>query len=82
MNKVFFLTSINIIVLPILSNYLIQGSGFIYGNNGLAGLAFDYHISAIIAVIKGLFNTVAMIKGAAICIKFTRYYLIRFLCSA
>lgn len=79
MNKVLVLTSINIIVLPIMSNYLSNSGAFIYGNRGLAGLAFDYHISSLIAVIKGLFNTVTMLKIGAIGVKFIRRIVIRFL---
>ena len=79
MNKVLLLTSINIIVLPILSNYLSNNVGFIYGNQGLAGLAFDYHISTLVAVIKSLFDTTTMLKIGAINFKFVRRKIIRFL---
>lgn len=80
MNKVVLLSSINIIVLPIISNYLSDESkNFIYGNKGLAGLAFDYHISQIISVVRGLFNSMTMIKVALIFVRFTRRIIIRFL---
>lgn len=56
MNKVLFLSTINVISLPIISNYLIEGTNFIYGNDGLSGFAFDYHVSAAIATAKGLIS--------------------------
>lgn len=79
MNKVLVLTSINIIMLPILSNYLSNSASFIYGNQGLAGLAFDYHISTLVAVIKSLFETTTMLKIGAIGVKYVRRSVIRFL---
>jgi hypothetical protein len=45
MNKVLFATSINIIVLPIISNYVLRSNFF--GSKGLAGMVFDYQISVL-----------------------------------
>ncbi len=80
MNKVLFLSTINVIVLPIISNYLIEGRDFVYGNDGLSGFSFDYHVSAAITVIKGLFSINLIIKFIAIAIKRIRYKIIRYLC--
>lgn len=79
MNQVFLLSTINVIVIPILSNYIIQGKGFIYGNNGLEGLAFDYHVSAGVAVIKSLFSTMLILKSVGIGFRFIRYKIIRYI---
>ena len=81
MNKVLFLSTINVIVLPILSNYLIQGKNVVYGNEGLSGFSFDYHISAAITVIKGLFSTGLIARVLLIALKWTRYKIIRYLCQ-
>jgi hypothetical protein len=85
MNKVMFLSLINVIVLPIVSSYLVQivltgkGKGFIYGNLGLAGLAFDYHISCIIQVLTKIFDPILITKKVLTTIRCLRHRLIRFL---
>jgi hypothetical protein len=82
-----FLSLINVIVLPIVSSYIVQivwtgeGKGFTFGNLGLAGLAFDYHLSCIIQVLTKIFNPVLIIKKVLITIRWLRYRLIRFLVS-
>jgi hypothetical protein len=87
MNKVLFLSLVNVIVLPIVSNYIVQvvltgeGKGFVFGNLGLAGLAFDYHISCIIQVLTKIFDPMLIIKKILITIRWLRYRLIRFLVS-
>ena len=45
MTKTSFLSWINIILLPIIVNYFFRDN--FYGATGLAGVIFDYHISAI-----------------------------------
>lgn len=80
MNKVLFLSTINVIALPIISNYVIEGKYFIYGNDGLSGFSFDYHVSAVITTIKGLFSINLIIKFIAIAMKKIRYKIIRYLC--
>lgn len=77
MNKVLFLCSVNVIVLPILSNYIVMGRWFLYGNDGLAGLAFDYHITGIVQAVMMIFDPMMLIKKVLITIRFTRYKLIR-----
>lgn len=79
MNKVLFLSLVNIVVLPILSNYIVMGTGFLYGNDGLAGLAFDYHITAIVQAFTKIFDPMMIIKKVLITLRFTRYKLIRVL---
>lgn len=79
MNRVFILNSINVIALPIFSNYIIYEHMGIFGNEGLAGLAFDYHITIILAVFKSLFNVTAILKTVGVMIKWVRYKIIWFL---
>lgn len=81
MTKVMFLTSINAIVLPILTNYIILRKGFVYGSTGLAGLVFDYQISCIIQLITRLFNPLTIIKLLVTNIKSIRYKIIRYFCK-
>lgn len=79
MNKVLMLSCVNIIVLPIISNYVVLHQGFVFGNQGLAGFAFDYHISCILQIITKLADPVMIIKKVLITIRWLRYKLIRFL---
>ena len=79
MTRILILNSINVIALPIFSNYIVYGRDGIYGNNGLTGIVFDYHISVIIAAIKGLFNITAIIKIIGTAIRWTRHKIIWFL---
>ena len=79
MTRILILNSINVIALPIFSNYIVYGKDGVYGNNGLAGIVFDYHTSAIIAAIKGLFSIAAIIKTIGIAIRWTRHKIIWFL---
>ena len=79
MNKVLLLSLVNVIVLPIVSNIVVQGSAHVFGILGLAGLAFDYHITSIIQVATRIFDPLLIAKKAAITIKWVRHKLIRFL---
>lgn len=81
MTKVMFLTSINAIVLPILTNYILLRKGFIYGSTGLAGLVFDYQISCNIQLATRLFNPITILKIVATNIKAIRYKIIRYFCK-
>ena len=55
MGKTLFAMCINIIILPIIVNYGFGKS--LYGASGLAGIVFDYHISAVtINLIMQLIN--------------------------
>jgi RNase H-fold protein (predicted Holliday junction resolvase) len=46
MNKALFATSINIIMLPIITNYVFRGE--IYGIKGLEGMVFDYQFTTFV----------------------------------
>jgi hypothetical protein len=76
MTRVLILQSINIIALPIFSKYIVYGINGIYGNEGISGLVFDYHISNITGILKGLFNIMYIVKIIAIWISWTRYKII------
>ena len=79
MNKVLFASSVNVIVLPIISNYVIKGN--LYGSDGLSGLVFDYHIGVIGGLAVKLFDPLFLIKKLVIEVRCIRNYVIRFLCS-
>jgi len=76
MNKSSVLVWINIIILPIIVNYII--SDRYYGANGLAGIVFDYHISAVSVnlLLKFIDPTYALIR-IGLEIRCIRDYLIR-----
>ena len=78
MHKVVVLSSINVIFLPILINYVNGKPSHLYGNSGLVGLTFDYHGSSIVNVIKGLFNITLILKVSALNIKFLRHRLVKY----
>lgn len=79
MTRILILNSINVIALPIFSNFIVYGKEGIYGNNGLVGVVFDYHTSAILAAVKGLFNITAILKTIGIAIRWIRHKIIWFL---
>jgi len=59
MNIVFILSSINVIGLPIITNYTINflyQNPIVYGDEGLNSLALDYHISLIIGTLLKILN--------------------------
>lgn len=70
---------INIIILPIIVNYIINNR--YYGSDGLAGIVFDYHISTItVGLSVKLLDPVSLIiyLGTSIkcirnCLIMTRY---------
>jgi hypothetical protein len=80
MNKVLFSTCINIIALPIISNYVLRNN--VYGSKGLAGMVFDYQISILgVGIIVKLVDPVNFIKRILLNIRKTRNLIIRFICS-
>jgi hypothetical protein len=80
MNKVLFSTSVNIIVLPIITNYVIRNN--IYGSEGLAGMVFDYQVSILtIGLIVKLFTPPNVVKRVILNIRSLRNYAIRFICQ-
>lgn len=79
MNKVLFATCVNIIALPIISNYVIRDN--IYGSKGLAGMVFDYQISVLgIGLIIKLLDPSNFVKRVFLSIRKIRNFIIRFLC--
>ena len=76
MSKTLFAMSINVIVLPIIVNYGFGNS--IYGASGLAGIVFDYHISAVtINIVLQLINPIFIVLKVCLYIKRIRNFLIR-----
>lgn len=79
MNKVLFATSINIIVLPIITNYVVRNN--VYGSNGLAGMVFDYQVSLLgVGLVMKLIDPSNFVKRVLLSIRVIRNFLIRFLC--
>jgi hypothetical protein len=71
MNKSAVATWINIIILPIIVNYFINDR--YYGSNGLSGIVFDYHISALtVGLVVKLLDPVNLLIKLAINIKCIR----------
>lgn len=84
MNRVLLLTSINVIVLPILSNYAtfkIYGDNIVYGNEGLSGLCIDYHITSVVATMKKLFSLSAIFRTIVINWRWARHKMIWYYCK-
>lgn len=79
MNIVFILSSINVIALPILTNYtvnLLYKYPVVFGDEGLNSLAFDYHITLLTNTVLKLFNFETILKFIVINIRWTRYKII------
>lgn len=67
---------INIIILPIIVNYIINNR--YYGADGLSGIVFDYHISSIaVGLAVKLFDPLNLIFRLCISIKCIRNYFIK-----
>jgi hypothetical protein len=81
MNKAIFLNSINSILVPILTNFLLIKNNFVYGNTGLSGFIFDYQVTAIVQLLPRLFNPLTVIKKIIVNVNFIRNKFIRFICS-
>ena len=80
MNKVLFSTSVNIIALPIISNYVIRNN--VYGSEGLAGMVFDYQVSILtIGLIVKLIDPPHFIKRILLHVRCIRNGAIRFICD-
>ena len=79
MNKVLLASSINVIVLPIISNIVIRDK--LYAVDGLSGLVFDYHISVVIGLAVKLFDPLFFIKKIVYEVKCLRNLFIRWTCS-
>ena len=80
MNKALVATSANVIVLPIITNYIVRNQ--FYGNDGLSGIVFDYHFSlAVLGVLIRFINPVRIIKKIIIFIRPFRNALIRYFCT-
>ena len=76
MHKTSFLMWINIILLPIFVEYFLSNSYF--GANGLSGIVFDYHISALtIGLIVKFIDPMNFVIRSCLSIKCIRNYLIK-----
>lgn len=79
MNKSLFAISVNVIILPIISNWYIKDK--VFGTNGLSGMVFDYQISCLlIGLPLKLLDPLEIVKRIALYIRFTRNKLIRNIC--
>lgn len=76
MNKTSFLMWVNIIILPIMVNYIVRKKYF--GSDGVSGIVFDYHISALTAgLIVKFIDPVNFIFWVCLSIKTIRNYFIK-----
>jgi hypothetical protein len=76
MTKTSIALLVNIILLPILVNYIYNNKYF--GGKGVAGIVFDYHITnLVIGLIFKLFDPLTFILKLGISLHFIRDYLIR-----
>lgn len=77
MEKSIVLSCFNIIIMPIIVNYVFFNK--LYGANGAAGIAFDYHVSALTTnLIMKLVGPLEMLLRIALAIKTFRNWLIKF----
>jgi hypothetical protein len=77
MNKTLFLISVNIIVLPIIINFIFTSR--LYGSKGLAGIVFDYHISALgVSLVLKLIDPLTLVMKISLAIKYIRNWIIKF----
>lgn len=75
-NKTSILMWINIIGLPIIVNYVFNDQ--LFGAEGLAGIVFDYHISALtINLVLKLVDPVSSIIKLCLSVKCIRDYFIK-----
>jgi hypothetical protein len=80
MNKVLFATCINIIALPIITNYTLRNN--VYGSKGLTGMVFDYQISILgVGLVMKLIDPPNFVKRILLNIRRIRNVIIRFLCK-
>ena len=76
MTKASFATWINIIVVPIVVNYVIYDK--YYGSEGVAGMVFDYQVAALAASLPlMLFNPLDVLVNIVLKIRCIRNYVIR-----
>ncbi len=79
MNKVLFATCVNIIALPIISNYVLRDN--VYGSRGLAGMVFDYQISLLgVGLVMKFIDPPIFIKRVLLSIRKIRNIILRFKC--
>lgn len=76
MNKALFATCFNVLVLPMIVFVTMRGLPF--GQNGLVGFIFNYHITTLTAgLILRLISPVDQIKRVVICLRPIRNWFIR-----
>jgi hypothetical protein len=76
MNKALFATCFNVLVLPMIVFVTIRGIPF--GQNGLVGFVFNYHITTLTAgLILRLIDPVEQIKRIIISVKSLRNWFLR-----
>ena len=79
MNKALFATSCNIILLPVITNWVFKVD--VFSTKGMTGMVFDYQISTLfIGLPLKLFNPVEMVTRLALYVRFIRNWIIRYFC--
>lgn len=83
MNHALFASSVNSIVLPILTNLIynnIYQTNNLYKSDGLSSMVFEYHVSAVVGIITGrLIDPLDLLRKLSIEIHWTRNKIIRYL---
>lgn len=76
MNKALFATCFNVLVLPLIVFVTMRGTPF--GQNGLVGFVFNYHITILTAgLILRLINPIEQIKRMIISLRPIRNWFLR-----
>lgn len=79
MNKALFATSVNIIALPLITNYVFKVD--VFSTKGMTGMIFDYQISTLfIGLPLKLFNPTELLSRLALYVRAVRNWIIRYYC--
>ena len=80
MNKSIAAISVNVIVLPIISNYYLKNR--VFGTEGLSGMVFDYQITTLaVGLTLKLVNPVQIVKRLVLHVRKARNFVIRWFCK-
>lgn len=84
MNKAIVFTTLNIILSPLLTFYILNLFDIdsrLYGTDGLNELVYSYQTNILfVGLIKQIFNLGKLLKRGVLYIRWTRNYIIRFHC--
>jgi hypothetical protein len=84
MNKAMLFTTLNIILSPLLTFYILNLFGIgsrLYGIDGLNELVYSYQTNILTTgLIKIFFNPMRLLKRGVLYIRWIRNYIIRFYC--